>query len=63
MDEAMHPLAIFTFGLYGEYLPIRMARPLRVTVPWKYGFKSAKAIVRLLFRDNQPLPLEQIRAQ
>lgn len=54
MDEAMHPLAIFTFGLYGEILPNQNGAPLRVTVPWKYGFKSAKTIVKITFTDNQP---------
>ena len=54
LDEAMHPLAIFTFGLYGETLPNQNGAPLRVTVPWKYGFKSAKAIVRITFSDSQP---------
>jgi len=54
MDEAMHPLAIFTFGLYGEILPNQNGAPLRINVPWKYGFKSAKGIVRITFTDNQP---------
>ncbi len=54
LDEAMHPLAIFTFGLYGEILPNQNGAPLRVTVPWKYGFKSAKAIVKISFTENQP---------
>jgi sulfoxide reductase catalytic subunit YedY len=54
MDEAMHPLAIFTFGLYGEILPNQNGAPLRINVPWKYGFKSAKGIVRITFSDNQP---------
>jgi sulfoxide reductase catalytic subunit YedY len=54
MDEAMHPLAIFTFGLYGEVLPNQNGAPLRINVPWKYGFKSAKGIVRITFTENQP---------
>ena len=54
MDEAMHPLAIFTFGLYGEVLPNQNGAPLRITVPWKYGFKSGKAITKITFTDNQP---------
>jgi sulfoxide reductase catalytic subunit YedY len=54
MDEAMHPLAIFTFGLYGEILPNQNGAPLRINVPWKYGFKSAKGIVKITFTDNQP---------
>ena len=55
MDEAMHPLAIFTYGLYGEVLPNQNGAPLRITVPWKYGFKSAKAIVKITFTDKQPI--------
>jgi len=54
MDEAMHPLAIFTFGLYGEVLPNQNGAPLRITVPWKYGFKSGKAITKITFTDSQP---------
>jgi len=54
MDEAMHPLAIFTFGLYGEILPNQNGAPLRINVPWKYGFKSAKGIVKITFTDKQP---------
>src|SRR5215813_1785570 len=55
MDEAMHPLALLCFGMYGEVLPNQDGAPLRVVVPWKYGFKSAKAIVRLRFTDKQPI--------
>jgi len=54
MDEAMHPLAIFTFGLYGEVLPNQNGAPFRITVPWKYGFKSGKAITKITFTDSQP---------
>src|SRR5271169_4077770 len=54
MDEAMHPLALLCFGMYGEVLPNQDGAPLRVVVPWKYGFKSAKAIVRIRFTDSQP---------
>ena len=54
MDEAMHPLALLCFGMYGEALPNQDGAPLRVVVPWKYGFKSGKAIVRIRFTDNQP---------
>ena len=54
LDEAMHPLAIFTFGLYGEVLPNQNGAPLRINVPWKYGFKSAKGIVKITFTDYQP---------
>jgi methionine sulfoxide reductase catalytic subunit len=55
MDEAMHPLALLCFGMYGEVLPNQNGAPLRVVVPWKYGFKSAKAIVRIRFSDSQPI--------
>ncbi len=54
MDEAMHPLALLCFGMYGEALPNQDGAPLRIVVPWKYGFKSAKAIVRVRFTDIQP---------
>ncbi len=55
MDEAMHPLALLCFGMYGEMLPNQDGAPLRIVVPWKYGFKSAKAIVRIHFTDKQPV--------
>jgi methionine sulfoxide reductase catalytic subunit len=55
MDEAMHPLALLCFGMYGEELPNQDGAPLRIVVPWKYGFKSAKAIVRIHFTDKQPV--------
>jgi sulfoxide reductase catalytic subunit YedY len=54
MDEAMHPLTLLTFGLYGETLPNQDGAPVRIVVPWKYGFKSAKAIVKVRFVDKQP---------
>jgi sulfoxide reductase catalytic subunit YedY len=54
MDEAMHPLTILCFGLYGETLPNQNGAPLRLVVPWKYGFKSAKSIVKIRFTENQP---------
>ncbi|HEX3470121.1 MAG TPA: protein-methionine-sulfoxide reductase catalytic subunit MsrP [Silvibacterium sp.] len=54
MDEAMHPLTLLTFGLYGETLPNQDGAPVRVVVPWKYGFKSAKSIVKIKFVDKQP---------
>ncbi len=54
LDEAMHPLTLLTFGLYGEVLPNQNGAPLRVVVPWKYGFKSAKSIVRVTFTERQP---------
>ena len=55
MNEAMNPLALLCFGMYGEELPNQDGAPLRIIVPWKYGFKSAKAIVRIRFTDKQPL--------
>jgi sulfoxide reductase catalytic subunit YedY len=55
MDEAMHPLAIIAVGLYGEVLPKQNGAPLRLVVPWKYGFKGAKSIVRIRFTERQPL--------
>ena len=55
MDEAMHPLALLCFGMYGEQLPNQNGAPLRIVVPWKYGFKSAKAIVKISFTENQPI--------
>ena len=54
IDEAMHPLTLLTFGLYGEALPNQSGAPVRVVVPWKYGFKSAKSIVKIRFLDKQP---------
>jgi sulfoxide reductase catalytic subunit YedY len=54
MDEAMHPLTLFTFGLYGETLPNQDGAPVRIIVPWKYGFKSAKSIVKIRFVEKQP---------
>jgi methionine sulfoxide reductase catalytic subunit len=54
LDEAMHPLTLLAFGLYGEVLPNQNGAPLRLVVPWKYGFKSAKSIVKIRFTDKQP---------
>ena len=54
MDEARHPLTLLAFGLYGELLPPQNGAPLRLVVPWKYGFKSAKSIVRIRFVERQP---------
>ncbi len=54
IDEAMHPLTILAVGLYGEVLPNQNGAPLRLVVPWKYGFKSAKSIVRIRFTETQP---------
>ena len=55
LDEAMHPLTILATGLYGEALPNQSGAPIRLVVPWKYGFKSIKAIVRISLVDKQPL--------
>jgi sulfoxide reductase catalytic subunit YedY len=55
MDEAMNPLALLCFGMYGEELPNQDGAPLRIVLPWKYGFKSSKAIVRIRFVEKQPL--------
>jgi len=55
MDEAMNPLTLLTFGCYGQTLPNQNGAPVRVIVPWKYGFKSAKSIVRFHFTDKQPV--------
>jgi sulfoxide reductase catalytic subunit YedY len=55
MDEAMHPLALLCFGMYGQELPNQDGAPLRIVIPWKYGFKSAKAIVRIRFTEKQPM--------
>ncbi|MCA3218456.1 MAG: protein-methionine-sulfoxide reductase catalytic subunit MsrP [Burkholderiales bacterium] len=55
MDEALHPLTLLTFGLYGEVLPHQNGAPLRIVVPWKYGFKSAKSLVRVRFVEKQPV--------
>jgi sulfoxide reductase catalytic subunit YedY len=57
MDEAMHPLALLVFGCYGSTLPNQNGAPIRVVLPWKYGFKSAKSIVRIHFTDKQPKTL------
>jgi sulfoxide reductase catalytic subunit YedY len=54
LDEAMHPLALLTFGMYGEVLPNQNGAPVRLVVPWKYGFKSSKSIVKIRFTDRQP---------
>jgi len=54
MDEAMNPLTLLCFGMYGEELPNQDGAPLRIVIPWKYGFKSAKAIVKIKFTEKQP---------
>jgi methionine sulfoxide reductase catalytic subunit len=55
LDEAMHPLTILAVGLYGEVLPNQNGAPLRLVVPWKYGFKSIKSIVKMRFVEQQPV--------
>jgi sulfoxide reductase catalytic subunit YedY len=54
LDEAMHPLTLLTVGMYGKVLPNQNGAPVRVVVPWKYGFKSAKSIVRIRLVSEQP---------
>ncbi len=54
LDEAMHPLTLLGFGMYGEVLPNQSGAPVRIVVPWKYGFKSGKSIVKIRFTDKQP---------
>jgi len=54
LDEANHPLTLLTMGMYGEVLPNQNGAPVRIVVPWKYGFKSAKSIVRIRFTKDQP---------
>ena len=54
MDEAMHPLTLLGLGLYGEVLPNQNGAPLRLVVPWKYGFKSIKSIVEIKFVEKMP---------
>jgi sulfoxide reductase catalytic subunit YedY len=54
LDEAMHPLTLLGLGLYGEVLPAQNGAPVRVVVPWKYGFKSAKSLVRIRLVEQQP---------
>jgi sulfoxide reductase catalytic subunit YedY len=54
MDEAMHPLALLCFGMYGEPLPNQNGAPVRMVLPWKYGFKSIKSIVKIRFVEKQP---------
>jgi len=54
LDEAMHPLALLTFGMYGEVLPNQSGAPVRMNMPWKYGFKNTKSIVKIRFTDKMP---------
>ncbi len=55
LDEAMHPLTILATGLYGEPMPNQNGAPIRLVVPWKYGYKSIKSIVRITLTDEQPV--------
>lgn len=55
MDEAMHPLTLLTFGLYGKVLPNQNGAPMRLVVPWKYGFKSGKSLVTIRLSETQPV--------
>ena len=55
LDEAMHPLTLLAFGLYGQVLPNQNGAPVRLVVPWKYGFKSAKSLVKIRFVSQQPV--------
>jgi sulfoxide reductase catalytic subunit YedY len=54
MDEAMHPLTLLCFGMYGETLPNQDGAPVRIVVPWKYGYKSIKSIVKIKFQEHEP---------
>ena len=55
LDEAMNPLTILATGLYGKAMPNQNGAPIRLVVPWKYGFKSIKSIVRITLTDQQPV--------
>lgn len=57
MDEAMHPLTMLATGLYGKALPMQNGAPIRLVVPWKYGFKSIKSVVKIDFTEQQPKTL------
>lgn len=64
LDEAMHPLTLLATGIYGEAMPNQNGAPIRVVVPWKYGFKSAKAIVRIsLVADEPPTTWNRLNAR
>jgi sulfoxide reductase catalytic subunit YedY len=54
MDEAMHPLTLLTTGLYGRELPVQDGAPVRIVIPWKYGFKGIKSIVKISLVSDQP---------
>lgn len=55
LDEALHPLTLLAFGMYGEVLPKQNGAPLRLVVPWKYGFKSGKSLAKIRFTERQPV--------
>lgn len=55
IDEAMHPLTMLVFGVYGKMLPNQNGAPMRVAIPWKYGFKSGKSIVKIRLVENMPV--------
>ena len=61
IDEAMHPLTLLCFGMYGQTLPNQNGGPVRLVVPWKYGFKSAKSLVRIRLVEDQPIPTWQLK--
>ena len=56
LDEAMHPLALLCVGMYGETLPNQDGAPVRMVIPWKYGFKSAKSLVKIKLRQDSRRP-------
>jgi sulfoxide reductase catalytic subunit YedY len=60
LDEALHPLTILAVGVYGEVLPSQNGAPLRLVVPWKYGFKGIKSIVKIRFAEKQPISSWQL---
>ena len=62
MDEAMHPLTLLAVGMYGEVIPNQNGAPIRLVVPWKYGFKSIKSIVRIRLRGDRPVSSWEARA-
>jgi hypothetical protein len=61
-DEAMHPLTILATGLYDKPMPNQNGAPIRLVVPWKYGFKSIKSVVKITLTDSQPVTSWQIAA-
>jgi len=62
LDEALHPLTLLTVGLYGQVLPNQNGAPIRIVVPWKYGFKSAKSIVRIRLTEQEPKTAWNVQA-